>query len=109
VADEQELAIIKEIAQKYGSIIDLEKTPLVLSEIIRNHGPQFVRVGQPNPFGTSVQGGTTGGCVLGGSNVDANLSDIMRGILHLQRSVSILGGQLKNVVDQGRNASKPGS
>jgi hypothetical protein len=33
--------IVKEIEKKYGKVIDLERSPLVLAEIIREFGRQF--------------------------------------------------------------------
>ena len=33
--------IVKEIENKFGKVIDLERSPMVLVEIIRQFGPQF--------------------------------------------------------------------
>jgi hypothetical protein len=51
--------IAKEIAKKYGSVIDLNKSPSVIIEIIRNY--RFIFGGLDDPGDVTVSGGTGGG------------------------------------------------
>jgi len=115
MADKEEMSIIKEIAKKYGSIINLNEAPSVLAEIVRNYGGRFVGgkfvdatcppgSGSSQPPGVGVGGGTGGVMGSGSSGStsgpiigEAGLSDIMRGVLQLQRAVSGIDLQLKGI------------
>ena len=101
-------ALVNEIAKKYGSVIDLKKSPAVLVEILRNYG----RVLDPDP------GGGTGGVSPSSIAVagppppppppppseagDVRLADVMRAVLNLQRDISSINKTLS------QNATKAG-
>jgi hypothetical protein len=110
VADQKEVRLVKEIAQKYGSTINLEDTPLVLVEILRNYGSRFSApdADSSGPVAStgsvSVQGGTTGGPI-----VDTSLSDVMRGILQLQKKLSDIELQLKKTLRNTRSELSSGA
>jgi hypothetical protein len=50
-----DLLIVRHIAQRYGNVIDLDKSPGVLAEIMRVYGGRFPTSG--GNFSTMVQGG----------------------------------------------------
>lgn len=72
---DQALKIVAEIRKRYGEVIDLDKSPLVLVEVLRNYGRQFVDDGaggvSPGTISTvavGVDSGTgTGGTGTGGT------------------------------------------
>ena len=81
----QILKIIAEIRKRYGAVIDLEKSPLVLVEVLRNYGRLFADDGTggvspgtistvavgindgTGPGGTGTGGTGTGGTGTGGT------------------------------------------
>ena len=98
----KQAAVVAEIAKKYGSTIDLKKSPALLIEIVRN----YARVLDPDP------GGGTGGvspssiAVAGpppppppppppsSGEGDVRLADVMRAVLNLQRDISQISRSL---------------
>jgi hypothetical protein len=97
----QQSALVNDIAKKYGSTIDLKKSPAVLIEILRNYGRVL---DDPDP------GGGTGGVSPSSIAVagppppppppppseagDVRLADVMRAVLNLQRDISTISKSL---------------
>jgi hypothetical protein len=100
-------ALVNEIAKKYGSVIDLKKSPAVLVEILRNYG----RVLDPDPGGGTGGVSPTSIAVAGPppappptvkpdeASSDVMLSDVMRAVLNVQRDINSINKTLaqKNV------------
>jgi hypothetical protein len=100
MANKTDLQLIGEIAKKYGVIINLEETPGVLAEILRVYGCRVTSEALPKGSG-GVQSGTiagitgiSGGSVAAGEG-DATLSEVMRGLLQVQRDVFAMNIELK--------------
>jgi len=106
--------VVEEIRQHYGNVIDLEQTPFVLIEILRNFGKLF----DPDPDGgggtgtggTGTGGTGTGGVSPGTSTVAVGISpppppptgyneieEILRVVLNLQKEVANIGIQLERL------------
>lgn len=92
--------IVKEIAKKYGNVIDLNESPMVLLEILRNYGGLFIAPSEDPTPGVGGTGGTgTGGTGTGGTGTVSSiavagppssqiqLSDVLQAVLHLQGDV----------------------
>ena len=106
----EESRMLKEIAQNYGTIINLEEAPSVLAEILRNYGRRFAggttADGPDGGIGsTSVSASVGGVQTTKGDEQQPALGDVMRGILNLQRTVSGLESQLKQILRPDRLAS----
>jgi hypothetical protein len=87
---ERELEIVNEIAKRYGHVIDLEKQPFVMVEILRNFGREFDNGQGGGPPGTppSTIAGT-------GPGEEIELVDVMRVVLNVQREVLGIKAQLE--------------
>lgn len=89
---ERHLPIVHQISRQYGTVIDLERSPLVMIEILRNFGHAL----------DDDNGGGGGGGVGGGvstiavgitppeSGEDIQLIDVMRVLLGIQRDLAQL-------------------
>ena len=84
----QDQKIIRDVIKRFGPIINLEETPFVLTEILRNFGPTLM----------SIDGGLPpGGIGVGGPAVrEISNSAILKEVLKLSREVSALKAALKN-------------
>jgi hypothetical protein len=83
---EQEL--IKRIEEQYGRIIDLERAPGLLIEILREYGPNIVRLLEENGGGGG--GGAPGVssiAIAGPGSGSITLEDLMRVILDLRQQI----------------------
>lgn len=107
---ENESLIIKEIARRYGSVIDIEKEPSVFAEILHNYGRRFA---ESRPFaddstgggsvgsGTGVSGGVQAGQTTGKGirrYEEVRMSDMMRETLRLRRAVADIDTNLKRII-----------
>lgn len=115
--------IIKEIQKKYGNVIDLEKSPFILIEILRNYGKLFddnggggvspgtstvavgVSPGTGGGGGVSPGTGGGGGVSPGTSTVAVGITppssserveieEILKVVLNLQKEIKVIGKQL---------------
>jgi hypothetical protein len=88
---ERELAVVGEIENQYGSVIDLKKNPMVMVEILRQ-------------FGHALDNGTGGGgpgtppssIAIAGPGEQVELNDIMRVVINIQREVRQIMARLEN-------------
>ena len=93
----KEEKIVKEIQKKFGSVIDLTKTPFVIIEILRNYGRIF-----------DEDGGGGGGGMGGGTGVstmavgitpdsDGHIGNaiLLKEILKLQKQIQALNRKIK--------------
>jgi hypothetical protein len=96
----QQSTLVNEIAKKYGSTIDLKKSPAVLIEILRNYG----RALDPDPTGGTGGVSPSSIAVAGppppppppppSEAGDVRLADVMRAVLNLQRDISTISKSL---------------
>jgi len=108
MASQTDMHLIQEIATKYGSVIDLEETPAVLAEILRVYGTRFA-AGTLAKGSGGVMAGTIAGSDGGvgcervrdvrrtGGEAEATMSEVMRGILRVQRDVDAMNVELKRL------------
>jgi hypothetical protein len=92
---ERHLPIVDQIAKQYGGVIDLDRSPFVMVEILRNFG---------HALDDDDNGGGGGGGVGGGVSTiavgitppefgeDIQLIDVMRVLLGVQRDLAQLQG-----------------
>ena len=68
--EREQLRAVEQIRKKFGKVIDLEKNPLVLVEIIRQHGRVFMELGDHNmnPSVSTVAVGVNDGGGGGGGD-----------------------------------------
>jgi hypothetical protein len=91
-------AIVNEIGKRFGRVIDLDKSPLVMIEILREFGHKL-----------DDNGGGGGGGVGGGVSTIAvgitppepgervELSDVMKAVLRIQRELNEMRAHLDRV------------
>jgi hypothetical protein len=85
-----EAALVKKIVRRHGTVIDLEKQPEVIIEIIRRFGPELDDDGglpggvppSPPPGPTSFQAG------------DPTIREVMKEVLKISRQVTKITKQL---------------
>ncbi len=89
---ERHRRIVKEIEKKFGKVIDLERTPSVLVEIIREFGDRF----DTNGGGGSGGGGGVSSIAVGITPPTAGIEDtlIIKTLLTMQRDIKALGRKL---------------
>jgi hypothetical protein len=106
MANKGETSLIKQITQNYGSVIDLEETPSVLTEIFRIYGKAFTKAAgavdgmfQVAGTGTIAVNATiiTGSVKAPGSIEQVELRDIMQAILNMSRQISTISQQLNTL------------
>jgi hypothetical protein len=100
----KEATIVKDIATKYGNVLDLKKEPSVLIEILRNYG----RVLDDNGGGGT--GGVSPSSIAGSGppptpppsvkdgEVVVQLADVMKAILKLHGDVKTISKIVKQLV-----------
>lgn len=82
--EREQLKAVEQIRKKYGKVIDIEKNPLVLVEIIRQHGRTFLEVGDHNlnpsvsTVAVGVNDGGGGGGGGGGADRDIRVASRLR-------------------------------
>ena len=116
MSSQTEAVMLKEIARKFGRVIDLEETPSVLAEILRVYGGRFAGGPLVEGSGGVMIGG--GGTVYtqrrvearepgaeGSAGTDATLSEVMRGVLQLQREVNALNSRMDEITSFLRTSS----
>jgi hypothetical protein len=89
--------IVKDIITRFGSVIDLKKTPNVIIEILRTHGGGIVNT--PDG-GVSVAGVGTPPGPSGGINAIGNVVDnvqLMKEILKLSKQVQLLTERIEKL------------
>jgi hypothetical protein len=133
---EAENNLIKEIVSRYGNIIDLERSPALLAEILRLYGARFaggtpLQAGCPTGVmsglsgvgsttsgtggtgGTGGSGGsptsTSGGGFSPGDIFDQALKDILQFQSDIMRGISQIESTLKQISSQLGELPKSGS
>lgn len=109
---QSELRVVAEIKKKFGAKIDLDKTPFVILEIIRNFrnfddkngggggggggpGISTIAVGISPETGVGGGGGVSSIAVAGAPDLDQiSHADLMREILKLKRSLKEIQNKL---------------
>ncbi len=94
----KETALVKEVEKKYGSLIDLKKSPAVLIEILRTFGRRALN-------GTGGVGSVSS--VAGSSAAvdpplrepadEVQLTDILKAVLKLQREVKTIAKEVSQL------------
>jgi hypothetical protein len=119
--EREQLKAVEQIRRKYGKVIDLEKNPLVLVEIIRQHGRTFLEVGDHNlnPSVSTVAvgvndggggGGGGGGGVSPGTSTVAvgitppgsifqrsEIEEVLRAVLKLQKQMDAMDQRIERI------------
>ncbi len=90
----REQQIIKRIADQYGTVIDLTKTPGVMIEVLREFGPTILKdLGEDNGGGGGGTGGVSSGptvssiAIAGPGSGSVVIEDLMRVILELRQEI----------------------
>ena len=92
----KEAKLVKDIARNYGTVIDLEKTPGVLIEILHGYG----HILDNGVEGTGGVGGGVSTIAVGitppepGGPGEVQLADLMKAILKVQRDVQSIARKL---------------
>lgn len=89
--------IVEQIVKKYGRVLDLQKSPSALIEILRTFSHVF-----DDPPGVGGGGGVSGVSTIAvgitppeaGGRGDVQMADVMKAILKLQRDVNAIGKTL---------------
>jgi hypothetical protein len=104
---ERHLPIVHQISRQYGRVIDLEQSPFVMIEILRQFG---------HALDDDDNGGGGGGGVGGGVSTiavgitppeigeDIQLIDVMRVVLGNQRELALLHRRVDELVDAKRHS-----
>jgi hypothetical protein len=105
---ERHLPIVHEISKQYGGVIDLDRSPFVMVEILRNFGHALDD--DDNGGGGGGSGGVGGGVstIAVGitppeSGEDIQLIDVMRVLLGVQRDLAQLQGRVDDLIEAGRH------
>jgi hypothetical protein len=96
----KEATIVKDIATKYGNVLDLKKEPSVLIEILRNYGRVLDDNGggvSPSSIAGSGPPPTPPPSVKDGEVV-VQLADVMKAILKLHGDVKTISKTVKQLV-----------
>ncbi|HLL76640.1 MAG TPA: hypothetical protein VK421_15405 [Pyrinomonadaceae bacterium] len=87
--------IVREIGRKFGTVIDLERTPFVLVEIIREFGHRFDDDGGGGGGGVSPGVSTV---AVGITPPDEGVTDVLvRTLLTVQRDIKALSRKLDRI------------
>ena len=81
----KDMNVVAEIKKRHGSVIDLDKSPMVIIEIIHNFRHLIDEVAGPD--------GTGGGPP--GSNPDVGTAAVLNLLLELKREVQALSARIK--------------
>jgi hypothetical protein len=82
----RERDVIKRISKQYGRVIDLERAPGVMIEILRDFGPDILHVLDDN--GTGGGGpGVSSIAIAGPGSGTVTTEDLMRVVLELRKEV----------------------
>jgi len=81
---DRERDLIRRITEQYGRVIDLERTPGVMIEILREFGPNIFQLLGEGPGGPV---GEPGIAIAGPSSPSVTLEDLVRIILELRQEV----------------------
>jgi hypothetical protein len=76
--------LIRQITEQYGRVIDLERAPGVMVEILREFGPNIFQVLGEEPGHPEAEPGIA---IAGPSSPSVTLEDVMRIVLELRQEV----------------------
>jgi hypothetical protein len=86
----RERKIIERIAEQYGPVIDLERAPGVMIEILREFGPNILEVlGEHSTSGGGLGTGGVGSsiAIAGPGSGGVTMEDLMRIILEMRQQI----------------------
>ena len=86
VANARDLSVVAEIKKRYGSVIDLDKSPMTVIEIIHNFRYLLDEVAGPDGTGGGPPGATRG---------EVGQAAVLNVLLELQREVRALSAKVK--------------
>jgi hypothetical protein len=104
---ERHLPIVDQIAKQYGGVIDLDRSPFVMVEILPNFGHALDDDDNGGGGGGGVGGGVSTiavGITPPESGEDIQLIDVMRGLLGVQRDLAQLQGRVEQLIEAGRHS-----
>jgi hypothetical protein len=96
---EGHLPIVHQISRQYGRIIDLERSPFVMIEILRNFGHALDDDGGGGGGGGGGVSTIAVGITPPEVGEDIQLVDVMRVLLAIQRDLAQLHGRVDEVID----------
>jgi hypothetical protein len=103
---EQSLAIVDEIAKRYGDVIELRKSPFIMIEILRTFGHAVDHASTGDHVGDHEGGiGGSGGApgappssiAIAGAGEHVDLNDIMKVLLNVQREIRQILARLERI------------
>ena len=84
----RERQLIKRISEQYGRVIDLQREPGVMIEILREFGPTILDVlDEENGGGGGGGGGVSSIAIAGPGSGSVTMEDLMRLILDLRQEI----------------------
>lgn len=86
MSNPRDLSVVAEIKRRYGSVIDLDKSPMAIIEIIHNFRYLLDEVAGPDGTGGGPPGATRG---------DVGQAAVMNLLLVLQREIHALSLRIK--------------
>jgi hypothetical protein len=95
MAKKREQALIDRISRQYGKVIDLERTPGVLIEILREFGPTIGKVLDEDGVGGGGTGQTVSSIAIAGPGTGhVTTEDLMRLLLELRQEIIKLSARV---------------
>ena len=91
---EREQKLIRQISEAYGRVIDLEKAPGVMIEILRDYGPNISKLLDVDATGTGGAPGVSSIAIAGPGSGTVTTEDLMRVMLQLRRETAELREEL---------------
>ena len=92
---ERERKVIEKIVEQYGSVVDLEREPGVVIEILRNFGPNILQVlGAHGIEEGGLSGGVSSIAIAGPGTGNVTMEDLMRVILQAREEIIKLSAQV---------------
>jgi hypothetical protein len=87
---ERELAVVNEIAKRYGDVIDLKNKPFVMVEILRTFGREL-----ENGTGGAPPAPPPSSIAIAGPGEEIVLEDLMKVALNIQRDILEIKARLQ--------------
>ena len=95
---ERERAVIRRITETFGSVIDLQKSPGVLIEILRDFGPNIIKaLDEDGGGGGGGAPGVSSIAIAGPGSGGVTSEDLMRVVLELRKETIDLRHEVKGI------------
>ena len=94
MSSQKEMNVVAEIKRRYGHVIDLDKSPMAIIEIIYNYRFLLDEVAGPDGTGGGPAGSVRVSSVSGTVN-EGDTTLVVNLLLELRRDVQALSGRMK--------------